>query len=164
VMSCCQNHFPTRNLRMGCFGRLRERLVLPLPASYLSHHDTPSALGSENMLNLCYFFFLQWVVQGVVDVDMGANPFAKGAEEDEGVNDQVAKVVDIVDTFRLQEQPPFDKKQFMTFMKRYIKNLTPKLEPEKQEVYKKHIEAAVKYLLPKLSDLQFFVGESMHAR
>ncbi|GAB2277446.1 hypothetical protein Dimus_012152 [Dionaea muscipula] len=104
----------------------------------------------------------KWVVQGVVDVDIGANPSAEGAEEDEGVNDQAAKVVDIVDTFRLQEQPPFDKKQFMTFMKRYIKNLTPKLEPEKQEVFKKHIEAAVKYLLPKLSDLQFFVGESMH--
>ncbi|KAJ1385560.1 Translationally controlled tumor protein, conserved site [Sesbania bispinosa] len=104
----------------------------------------------------------KWVVQGAVNVDIGANPSAEGAEEDEGVDDQAVKVVDIVDTFRLQEQPAFDKKQFVTYMKRYIKLLTPKLEPEKQELFKKHIEGATKYLLSKLSDLQFFVGESMH--
>lgn len=45
---------------------------------------------------------LQWVVQGAVSVDIGANPSAEGADEDEGVDDQAVKVVDIVDTFRLQ--------------------------------------------------------------
>jgi hypothetical protein len=45
---------------------------------------------------------LQWVVQGAVDVDIGANPSAEGGGEDEGVDDQAVKVVDIVDTFRLQ--------------------------------------------------------------
>uniref|UniRef100_A0A6I9S6L8 Translationally-controlled tumor protein homolog n=2 Tax=Elaeis guineensis var. tenera TaxID=51953 RepID=A0A6I9S6L8_ELAGV len=104
----------------------------------------------------------KWVIQGAVNVDIGANPSAEGGEEDEGVDDQAVKVVDIVDTFRLQEQPAFDKKQFVTFMKRYIKNLTPKLDAEKQELFKKHIEGATKFLLSKLSDLQFFVGESMH--
>ncbi|CAK8572468.1 unnamed protein product [Lathyrus sativus] len=104
----------------------------------------------------------KWVVQGAVDVDIGANPSAEGGGDDEGVDDQAVKVVDIVDTFRLQEQPAFDKKQFVTFMKRYIKLLTPKLEAEKQEIFKKHIEGATKFLLPKLKDLQFFVGESMH--
>lgn len=104
----------------------------------------------------------KWVVPGAVDVDTGANPSAEGGDEDGGVDDQAAKVVDIVDTFRLQEQPAFDKKQFVTFMKRYIKNLQAKLEPEKQELFKKHIEGATKYLLSKLSDLQFFIGESMH--
>ncbi|CAL9003343.1 unnamed protein product [Prunus brigantina] len=29
-------------------------------------------------------------------------------------------VVDIVDTFRLQEQPAMDKKQFATFMKSFV--------------------------------------------
>ncbi|KAA8545182.1 hypothetical protein F0562_019929 [Nyssa sinensis] len=104
----------------------------------------------------------KWVVQGAIDVDIGANPSAEGADEDEGVNDQSVKVVDIVDTFRLQEQPSFDKKQFVAYVKKYIKLLTPKLEPEKQESFKKHIEGATKYLLSKLKDLQFFVGESMH--
>lgn len=41
-------------------------------------------------------------MQGAVDVDIGANPSAEGAGEDEGVDDQTVKVVDIVDTFRLQ--------------------------------------------------------------
>ncbi|XP_004487845.1 translationally-controlled tumor protein homolog [Cicer arietinum] len=103
----------------------------------------------------------KWVVKGAVDVDIGANPSAEGGE-DESVDDQAVKVVDIVDTFRLQEQPAFDKKQFLVFIKRYIKLLTPKLNEEQQEVFKKNIEAATKYLLPKLKDFQFFVGESMH--
>ncbi|RDX62738.1 Translationally-controlled tumor protein-like protein, partial [Mucuna pruriens] len=103
----------------------------------------------------------KWVVQGAIDVDIGANPSAEGCE-DEGVDDQAVKVVDIVDTFRLQEQPPFDKKQFITYIKKFIKNLTPKLDEEKQESFKKHIEAATKFLLSKIKDLQFFVGESMH--
>ncbi|PKA62961.1 Translationally-controlled tumor protein like [Apostasia shenzhenica] len=104
----------------------------------------------------------KWVVHGAINVDIGANPSAEGGHEDEGVDDQSVKVVDIVDTFRLQEQPSFNKKEFVTFMKRYIKNLTPKLEHEKQELFKKHIENATKFLLSKLNDLQFFVGESMH--
>ncbi|OVA00211.1 Translationally controlled tumor protein [Macleaya cordata] len=104
----------------------------------------------------------KWVVKGSVDVDIGANPSQEGGDEDEGVDDQAVKVVDIVDTFRLQEQPPFDKKQFVTYIKRYIKLLTPKLEGEKQEEFKKCIEGATKSLLSKLKDLQFFVGESMN--
>nr|AWM95734.1 translationally-controlled tumor protein [Cercis siliquastrum] len=104
----------------------------------------------------------KWVVQGAVDVDIGANPSAEGAGEDEGVDDQAVKVVDIVDTFRLQEQPPFDKKQFVAFVKKFIKTLTPKLNEEQQQHFKKNIEGATKFLLSKLSDLQFFVGESMH--
>ena len=57
----------------------------------------------------------------------------------------------------LQEQPPFDKKQFVAYAKKYIKALTPKLEQEKQELFKKHIEGAIKFLLSKLSDLQLYV-------
>nr|AEQ39070.1 putative translationally-controlled tumor protein [Wolffia arrhiza] len=104
----------------------------------------------------------KWVVKGAIDVDIGANPSAEGGGDDEGVDDQAVKVVDIVDTFRLQEQPPFDKKQFVVFMKRYIKNLTPKLDEEAQAKFKKNIEGATKFLLSKIKDLQFFVGESMH--
>ncbi|XP_073140644.1 translationally-controlled tumor protein homolog [Henckelia pumila] len=104
----------------------------------------------------------KWVTVGAVDVDIGANPSAEGGEEEEGVDDQSVKVVDIVDTFRLQEQPAFDKKQFIGYMKKYIKLLTAKLEGEELEVFKKNIEGATKFLLGKLKDLQFFVGESMH--
>ncbi|KAF6154111.1 hypothetical protein GIB67_009811 [Kingdonia uniflora] len=104
----------------------------------------------------------KWVVQGAVDVNIGANPSAEGGGDDEGVDDQTVKVVDIVDTFRLQEQPTFEKKQFVTFIKRYIKLLAGKLEGEQLEHFKKNIEGATKFLLPRLKDFQFFVGESMH--
>ncbi|XP_047155698.1 translationally-controlled tumor protein homolog isoform X2 [Vigna umbellata] len=103
----------------------------------------------------------KWVVKGAVDVDIGANPSAEGGE-DEGVDDSAVKVVDIVDTFRLQEQPTYDKKTFIAYMKKFIKNLSGKLEGEQLELFKKHIEGATKYLLPKLKEFQFFVGESMH--
>ncbi|GER33367.1 translationally controlled tumor protein [Striga asiatica] len=104
----------------------------------------------------------KWVVKGALDVDIGANPSAEGGEEDDGVDDQAVKVVDIVDTFRLQEQPPFDKKTFVAYIKKYIKLLSAKLEGKKQEEFKKTIEGATKFLLSKIKDLQFFVGESMH--
>lgn len=54
----------------------------------------------------------------------------------------------------VQEQPPFDKKQFVAYIKKYIKTLAPKLDEEKQDFFKKNIEAATKFLLSKLSDLQ----------
>lgn len=56
--------------------------------------------------------------------------------------------------FTTQEQPTFDKKQFLAYMKRYIKNLCEKLNPEQQELFKKHIQDATKYLMSKLKDLQ----------
>ncbi|CAH8260740.1 unnamed protein product [Arabidopsis lyrata] len=96
----------------------------------------------------------KWVTLGAVDVNIGANPSAEEGGEDEGVDDSAQKVVDIVDTFRLQEQPTYDKKGFVAYIKKYIKSLTPKLNEEQQESFKKGIEGATKYLLPKLKDLQ----------
>lgn len=57
---------------------------------------------------------LQWVVKGAIDVDIGANPSAEG-EEDEGVDDTAVKVVDIVDTFRLQVNIFFNLKDLFNF-------------------------------------------------
>ena len=45
-------------------------------------------------------------------------------------------------SYYFQEQPAFDKKQFVTYMKRFIKNLAPKLEGEQAQNFKKHIERA----------------------
>lgn len=57
-------------------------------------------------------------------------------------------------TLGFQEQPTMDKKQFIAYIKKFIKLLTPKLEGEKQEAFKKNIEGATKFLLPKLKDFQ----------
>ena len=87
-----------------------------------------------------------------VDALIGANASAEGGGEDEGVNDKAKKVVDIIDTFRLQEQPPFDKKGFMAYMK-YLKALTP-LVPEERQAQFKDIQEAAKYLVSKLGNFQ----------
>ncbi|KAH6780289.1 translationally controlled tumor protein [Perilla frutescens var. hirtella] len=149
------DHFlPSQKLRpVGCSKHKRQR-VEPLALRILS-----LGLGIESR-KFCNHG--KWVVTGSVDVDIGANPSVEGGGEDEGVDDQAVKVVDIVDTFRLQEQPPFDKKQFIGYIKKFIKLLTAKLEGEKQEEFKKSIEGATKYLISKIKDLHFFVGESMH--
>lgn len=94
-------------------------------------------------------------------MDIGANPSAEGGD-DEGVDDEAVKVIDIVDNFRLQEQPALDKKQFITYMKFYMKNLMDKLEWDEQDAFKKNIDSATKFLLSKLKEFQFFVGESIH--
>lgn len=97
----------------------------------------------------------KWVVKGAIDVDIGANPSAEGGEQ-EVVDDQAVKVVDIVDTFRLQEQAPFDKKTFGAYIKRYVKNVTQNLPEDRREEFIKNVEGAVKWLLSMLNDFQFF--------
>ncbi|KAK6911597.1 Translationally controlled tumor protein [Dillenia turbinata] len=42
-------------------------------------------------------------------------------------------------------------------MKRYLKLLTPKLDEEKQGLFKKNIEAATKFLLSKHGNFQLYV-------
>ncbi|KAH6782532.1 translationally controlled tumor protein [Perilla frutescens var. frutescens] len=149
------DHFlPSQKLRPVGYSKHKSQRVEPLALRILS-----LGLGIESR-KFCNHG--KWEVTGSVDVDIGANPFAEGGGEDKGVDDQAVKVVDIVDTFRLQEQPSFDKKQFMGYIKKFIKVLTAKLEEEKQEEFKKSIEGATKYLISKIKDLQFFVGKSMH--
>jgi hypothetical protein len=54
----------------------------------------------------------------------------------------------------LQEQPSFDKKTFMGYMKGYMKALTPLLPEDRQEQFKKDVTEAAKFLISKLKDLQ----------
>ena len=141
---------------MVFFGKLKERYVPTLYSVFI-----------KSCKDFCFEFFvfslgfilfrccyIQWTTQGCVEVNIGANPSAEEGGDDEGVDDSVQKVVDIVDTFRLQEQPTYDKKGFIAYIKKYIKLLTPKLNAEDQEAFKKGIEGATKYLLPKLKDFQ----------
>ncbi|GBG67855.1 hypothetical protein CBR_g976 [Chara braunii] len=104
----------------------------------------------------------KWIVKGSVDVDIGANPSAEGGD-DEGVEDGAERVVDIVDSFRLQEQPSYSKKDLQVFLKGYMQKLLPKLSAERATKFKANAQEAVKYVLGKVKDLQFFLGESLSA-
>ncbi|CAK9163834.1 unnamed protein product, partial [Ilex paraguariensis] len=80
-------------------------------------------------------------------VKQGKQIKQEGANKDEGVDGQAVK----------QEQHVIDKNQFVAYVKNYIKLLAPKLEPEKQKLFKNHIEGETKCLLSKLGDLQLYV-------
>jgi hypothetical protein len=47
-------------------------------------------------LYLYGFEFLQWVVKGAFNVDIGANPSAEGGGDEEGLDDQAVKVVTLL--------------------------------------------------------------------
>ena len=56
----------------------------------------------------------------------------------------------------MQEQAAYDKKGFLAYIKGYIQKLTPLLPADRQAQFKTDVQAAVKHLLGKLSDLQLW--------
>lgn len=101
----------------------------------------------------------KWVEVGDVDVDIGANPSAEGGDE-EGVESTSRKVVDIIDAFRLQETS-YDKKSFMAYVKPWLQKVLAKLPADQQEEFKAKSQPALKFLVGKVKELQFFTSESM---
>ncbi|KAK9835533.1 hypothetical protein WJX74_002494 [Apatococcus lobatus] len=108
-----------------------------------------------------FFFKVQgkWVEVGDVEVDTGANASAEEAEE--GVDSSSRKVVDIQDSFRLSETSSYDKKAFMAYIKGWLGKVLAKLPEGEQAEFKTKSQPAIKFLLSKIKDLQFFTGESM---
>ncbi len=97
------------------------------------------------------------MVTGDVVVDIGANASAEEAPEE--LESASKKVVDIIDAFRLQETS-WDKKGFMGYIKTFMKATADKLSPERKEKFMAAAPAAVKELLGRFNELQFFMGES----
>ena len=96
-----------------------------------------------------------------VNIDIGAN--ASAEEENEEFLSSVRTVNNIVNNFRLVESS-FDKKNFMTYIKGYMKNLTAYLEqkkPERVADFQKSAQAFVKKVLADFGEYQFFTGENM---
>ncbi|CAG0896039.1 unnamed protein product [Darwinula stevensoni] len=93
----------------------------------------------------------------------GSNPSTE--EADEGTDEAVESGVDIVLNQRLQECYAFpDKKSYTVYIKEYMKKLSDKLQetkPDEVEKFKANAQKAVKDILTKFKDLQFFTGESM---
>ena len=105
----------------------------------------------------------QWQEVGNVDVDIGANPSAEGADGDEagGGDEGARKIVDIIESFRLVEQPSYDKKALMGYVKPWLARVVEKLPEDKAAEFKAKAQDAIKFLLSKVKELQFFTGESM---
>jgi len=94
----------------------------------------------------------------------GANPSAEGEDGDEGTDANVESGVDIVLNHRLAETGFGDKKQYMTYLKGYMKKVVEKLQetaPDQVDVFKTNMNTVMKDVLTRFKDLQFFTGESM---
>jgi len=94
----------------------------------------------------------------------GFNPSAEGADPDEGTDEAVESGLDLVLNQRLIETG-FSKSDYKNYLKTYTKSLQEKwkeLEYSEEEINtaKTKLTEAVKKVLPKLGDYQFFLGES----
>ncbi|XP_071526825.1 translationally-controlled tumor protein homolog [Panulirus ornatus] len=89
----------------------------------------------------------------------GANPSAE--EADEGTETSSASGIDVVMFMRLQETGFANKKDYLSYMKEYLKRLQSKLEGRTEADKLKGIQKPLTELLKKFKDLQFFTGESM---
>merc|ERR1712233_75592 len=97
----------------------------------------------------------------------GSNASAEGADGDEGTESSSESGVDIILNHRLTETGFGSKKDYMVYLKDYMKKVVKYLEENDRtsevDTFKKNINGVMKDLLGKFKDLQFFTGESMDA-
>jgi hypothetical protein len=99
----------------------------------------------------------KWKIVGGENIDIGAGNAFGGGEEDEKPDDQVAKVLDVVDGFRYQETT-FSKKDYMTYIKAYMKKVKEYLQekkPERVEPFTKGAQEMVKWVLSQFDEFNF---------
>ncbi|XP_045602338.2 translationally-controlled tumor protein homolog [Procambarus clarkii] len=90
----------------------------------------------------------------------GANPSAE--EVDEGTESNAVSGIDVVLYMRLQETGFGSKKDYLVYMKDYLKKLKGKLEGTPGADKLVAIQKPLNDILKKFKDLQFFTGESMN--
>jgi hypothetical protein len=96
----------------------------------------------------------------------GSNPSAEGEDGDGGAEEGTTTGVDIVLNHRLVETGFGDKKSYTVYLKDYMKKVVERLtkdQPDQVDVFKNNINKAMKDILGRFNDLQFFTGESMDA-
>jgi hypothetical protein len=95
----------------------------------------------------------QYIVKGGEDYGIGGEDVDDTATE---------KVINIVDSHNLQDVG-FDKKQFITFIKGYMKRIEKHLtekNPERVPGFKSSAEKFVKAMLGNFSEYTFYMGEN----
>jgi len=106
----------------------------------------------------------QHVTRKMGDVQLdGANPSAEGEDADEGCEAGMESGIDLVLNQRLVETG-FTKADYRSYLKTYTKTLQEKWKElewseEKVSEAKAKLTEGVKKILPKVDDMQFFLGE-----
>jgi len=106
----------------------------------------------------------KWETRTSDDIQLeGANASAEEAAE--GTESTSQTGIDIVLNHRLTETSFGAKKDFLVYLKTYMKNVAAKLEEQGKgdqvDEFKKNIQPYVSELMKSFKDLMFFVGESM---
>merc|ERR1712020_612877 len=97
--------------------------------------------------------------QGEIQLEV-SNASAEGADGDEGTESSSESGVDIILNHRLTETGFGSKKDYMVYLKDYMKKVVKYLEDNDRAG---EVDTFMKNLLGKFKDLQFFTGESMDA-
>lgn len=103
------------------------------------------------------------VTESGVPINIGANASTEGADEDEGVVDPEGETyIDVIKSAQLAETG-FSKKDYMTYIKGYMKKIEGHLQekhPERVDAFKSGASKYVKKILEKFDDFSFYLGES----
>jgi len=95
----------------------------------------------------------------------GSNASAEGEDADEGCDSTATSGIDIVLNHRLVETGFGSKKDYLVYLKDYMKKVVKYLEDNGRsgevETFKKNINNYVKEMLGHFKDLSFYCGESM---
>ncbi|OIR58671.1 MAG: translationally-controlled tumor protein [Amphiamblys sp. WSBS2006] len=96
-----------------------------------------------------------------VKVNIGGNPSAEGGEE--GYDDKEETHIDIVYSHRLTETAPFGKKDYLAYIKGYLKRVKEVLKeknPSRVEAFEKGASVYIKKVLKEIDGFSVFLGES----
>ena len=102
--------------------------------------------------------------QGDIQLE-GSNASAEGADGDEGTESSSESGVDIILNHRLTETGFGSKKDYMVYLKDYMKKVVKYLEDNGRsgevDTFKTKINGVMKDLLGRFKDLQFFTGKKL---
>lgn len=98
-------------------------------------------------------------VKAGADVDIGGNPSAEDAAED--LEEGSTTVNNVVHSFRLQ-QTSFTKKDFLAYLKGYMKAVKSKLPAERVPIFEKNAAAFAKKVIGNFKDYDFYTGANMN--
>jgi len=97
------------------------------------------------------------------DFDIGANASQESPAENESYENTSVRVINIVDSHRLQKTT-FDKKQYLGYIKAYMKKLEQHLKANNSnrlESFKTNAQEFLsKKVIPDFGNFDFYIGES----
>lgn len=137
-------------------------------SSFLDDELISDSFPMKEIDNVVYEVECRQTKKAAVKIDIGANAATgegEAAPEEEAVieDDDESPINDIVDAFKLCETG-FSKKDFMTYLKGYLKAIRAKLEesnPSRVAEFEAGSQVYAKKIIGKFDDFRFYQGENM---